>query len=326
MNFPDLLSEPGAALRREHLLASTRQGKIPSEIAANRVRAARAEFHTPPWWLWWNILSLDAPIVAIVWALLFARAAGRVRLVSAEAVILSLVVWVIYIGDRLLDGWTAKNRAALQERHFFCARHRLPLAFLMALAGAGIVWLALEHLAPLEAKAGLKLGAIVGAYMVGIHAGRESVVRFVPKEVAVGILFAAGTTLPVWAHGIGLSWNMWATVVLFAFLCSLNCLSIECWENQGSNVACRKASPPLVRWVNSRINWIATSLAATALAVLLICHANKSSRPGLLAVSVAAFLIALLNHRRHQLSCHSLRVLADAALVLAGLLALTIRM
>ena len=71
-----------------------------------------------PWWLWWNLLSLDAPAVAIVWAALFARASGA-KLQASEAIALVLSVWVIYTSDRLLDGWTARNRAGLQFRHLF---------------------------------------------------------------------------------------------------------------------------------------------------------------------------------------------------------------
>jgi uncharacterized membrane protein (UPF0136 family) len=275
--------------------------------------------------LWWNILSLDAPTVAAVWALLFARASG-VRLAASELIDLSLIVWLIYTSDRIFDGWTATNLTALQDRHRFCARHRVALASMSALAATGILWLTAEHLTPFEIEAGLKLGAIVAAYIVGIHVARGVVARVAPKEMAVGVLFAAGTTLPVWSQSAGLSWDVWVSVILFALLCAVNCLSIESWENHRSNDAWLGTPQPLVRWVNSRIDVIAAALAISALIVILVGHTKTHSSSALWAVSLSALLIVLLNRSRHRLSRSGLRVLADAALVLPGLLALMIRM
>src|SRR5271168_3315372 len=57
--------------------------------AAPRISAAeaRAESRTVPWWLWWNILSVDAPMVAVAWAGVFAGAAGG-RLAGVDATVL----------------------------------------------------------------------------------------------------------------------------------------------------------------------------------------------------------------------------------------------
>ena len=305
--------------------AVDRWGTALRAISVHSLRAVRTETETLPWWLWWNILSIDAPTVAAVWALLFAHASG-LRLGAAELIDLSLIVWLIYTGDRLLDGWKVKSLAALQERHRFCARHRVALAPMSVVAATGILWLTAEHLTPFETQAGLKLGAIVGAYIAGIHVARGVVARVAPKEIAVGILFAAGTTLPLWSRSGGLSWDVWVCVILFALLCAVNCLSIESWENRRANGAWLGTPQPLVRWVNSRIDAIATGLAISALVVLFLSRAKASSAPELWAVSLSALLIVLLNRGRHRLSRRGLRVLADAALVLPGLLALMIRM
>jgi hypothetical protein len=294
-------------------------------IPAHSRCAARGEAQTVPWWLWWNILSIDAPTVAAVWALLFARANG-VRLGGSEVIDLSLIVWLIYTGDRIFDGWRATNLTPLQERHRFCARHRVPLAFLGILATAAILWLTSAYMPPAETKAGLQLGAIVGAYIAGIHLARGRVAQVAPKEIAVGALFAAGTTLPVWSQNAALPWNVWMSVILFALLCAVNCLSIESWENHRSNDAWLGTPQPLVRWVNSRIDVIAAALAISALIVVLASQTKTRSSSGLWAVSLSALLIVLLNRGRHRLSRSGLRVLADAALVLPGLLALMIRM
>jgi hypothetical protein len=325
MSATELIPETTNILPHVDSQARGGQARVLGSMPTRALGAARSEPRPLPWWLWWNILSIDAPTVAAVWALLFAHADG-VRLSAAELIDLSLIVWLIYMGDRLLDGWRVTNLAALQERHRFCARHRRALAFLGVLAAAGILWLTGAHMAPPEAKAGLKLGVIVGAYIAGIHLARGVVARVAPKEMAVGILFAAGTTLPVWSRTAGLPWDVWVSVILFALLCAVNCLCIESWENHRSENAWLGTPQPLVRWVSSRIDGIAAGLAISALTVLLILGAKGSSSPELYAVSVSALLIVLLNRGRHRLSRRGLRVLADAALVVPALLALLIRM
>lgn len=193
MSLPDSVPEIGHILPRAELPGSpcgdgVLWGPPPDTV--------RTESHRTPWWLWWNVLSIDAPTVAVVWATVLAHASGR-QLSAAEATIMVLAVWVIYASDRLLDGWTAKNRAALQERHHFCERHRFVLAGLVLLVSAAIVWLVTYHLQDAGVTAGVKLGVILVLYMASIHVGRRGVAWVLPKEIVVGLLFASGVTLPL---------------------------------------------------------------------------------------------------------------------------------
>jgi hypothetical protein len=288
------------------------------------ITAARARSHTTPWWLWWNILSFDAPTVAVVWALLLARP-SHIRLRAADEIVLSLVVWCIYVSDRLFDGLKPTNQRVLRERHLFCAKHRRALTWLFVLAAVAVLWVTADFLAPTEVSAGMKLAAIIGAYMASIHAGHGSMARFVPKEVAVGILFAVGTTLPAWSRLSEFSWDEWIPFGLFAVLCSLNCLAIECWENEPRYPDWFQSRSPVIRWAETRINQLAVALAAPAFAIILVRRHPGHPGPfgfGLLAISLEALLILLLNRHRNRLSGRALRVLADATLVLSGGLAL----
>jgi hypothetical protein len=298
-------------------------GKTLGGTSVGSVRSEPKERQAIPWWLWWNLLSLDAPTVSIVWALLFASAQGR-RLSLPDEIVLGLTVWAIYTGDRLLDGWTAQNREALQRRHFFCALHRTPLTCLIGLAAATSLWLTAEYLAPREAIAGIILGVMVGAYMFAIHAGGRWIEGIASKEVVVGVLFATGTTLPVWSQGGGFSSDAWASLDLFALICFLNCLSIECWENGHSGDPCHEM-PRHLRWTASHINFVAAGLATSSIAILFWFFPKASSRPELFGTFLAALLILVLNRSRRKLSPETLRVLADAALVVPALIALLIR-
>ena len=55
-----------------------------------------------PLWLWPNLLSLDAPLVALVWQDFAAHSFGHPLRLPAR-IVLALTVWAIYVVDRLLD-------------------------------------------------------------------------------------------------------------------------------------------------------------------------------------------------------------------------------
>jgi hypothetical protein len=315
------ISETGSTLPKTSSCTSILHPTVEIPRRHTSSRSQQIESCTTPWWLWWNILSLDAPTVAVVWSFVFANASG-VRLRPADPIILALTVWVIYISDRLLDGWVIKNCSSLEERHLFCARHRGALAWLVVLAAATVLWMTAEYLLPKEAGAGMKLAAIVGAYMASIHAGRASMARFVPKELTVGILFAAGITLPVWSQTLRLSRDMSVSIVLFALLCFLNCLAIEYWEGRPLRHGCGQMWHRSDARNKSRINWIAGGLVTAALAALLVRLSQGLPGCELWAVSLAALLTLILNRQTGRISVSALRVLADAALVVAGLVAL----
>ena len=76
-------------------------------------------------WVWWHLLSLDAPTVAVVWCWFFA-AAFRVSLPPTALVTLALGTWCVYVADRLLDGWRSVDMTDLRDRHWFYLRHRKP--------------------------------------------------------------------------------------------------------------------------------------------------------------------------------------------------------
>lgn len=69
----------------------------------------------------WHLSSLDAPTVAAVWSLGFAKTAG-VRLPAWAPVLLVFVTWFVYVSDRLLDARSAlraRDIHRLRQRHYF---------------------------------------------------------------------------------------------------------------------------------------------------------------------------------------------------------------
>lgn len=242
-------------------------------------------------WLWPNLLSIDAPIVAVLWQILFARCFhADVSLLAA--VLLALAVWLIYAADRMLD---ARREKWGRPRHEFYRRH-WPIVtpvWITVLAVAG--WLAWTRLPAEIFERGIALAAAVTLYFFAVHRLRWTW----PKELAVGILFALGASLAAW--GKVRSAVDAAAIVLFSGLCWINCVAIERWEKENRE---RRAAP---EWPVG-----AAALCVAVLAVVLVC----ANRPVLSAAEAASALaFVALDRGRHRLSRDALRVLADVALL-----------
>jgi hypothetical protein len=236
-------------------------------------------------WLWPNLLSLDAPIVAVLWQMLFVRCFHAEWTATASA-LLVLAVWLIYAADRVFD---ARGESEL-PRHEFYRRNwrRVAPVWIAGFAFAGwLAWTQLPH--PLFERGLVLLGA-VGIYFALVHL---TPVRKWPKEAAVAILFALGASLAAWGH-VRSAVDA-ATILLFSCLCWINCVAIEKWEHRES------------RWP---VGLAALCVAAAALLLLY------PQRPVLGAAEAASGLaFVLLDQGRDRFSRDALRVLADVALL-----------
>jgi hypothetical protein len=251
--------------------------------------------YVPRPWLWPNLLSLDAPIVAVLWQILFARCFhADVDLMSA--VLLVLAVWLIYTADRLLD---ARSHTSRLPRHVFY-RHNWPAVapvWIAVLALAG--WLAWTRLPPALFERGTALLTVVVAYFFAVHRLRLQW----PKELAVAVLFALGASLAAWGHVRSMVDA--ATIVLFSCLCWINCAAIEKWE--GDKWEDDKWDRQFPAWP---VGAAALCVAAVAM-VLLAAH-----RPVLSGAETASALVFVaIDRGRARLSRDALRVLADVALL-----------
>lgn len=86
------------------------------------------------WWLWPNVLSLDAPAIAVLWTWLFA-ACDRLHFGWGLYAVVFGVVWCVYVADRLIDVRRSAGGRAETARHAFYRRHwRIVLPLLVAVA------------------------------------------------------------------------------------------------------------------------------------------------------------------------------------------------
>jgi len=258
--------------------------------------------------VYWHLLSLDAPTVAVLWAWSFARAV-HVSSAPAALVVLGIGTWLLYITDRLLDGREGAPRDSLRERHFFHARHRR--ALLVAGAVAAIPLLIFIFLMPPAARLeDAVIFAVSTVYFAVVHLAR---VRF-PRELVVGIVFALACAVPAWSQPGPAHADLAVLALLFAALCWLNCAAIHVWEKPGA----------IRRW--SAVPTLALCVAAASAALMALAGKQHPGVLGLAAATLAAALLLFALDRDHARgarpsaergvpSVFALRILADAALL-----------
>lgn len=244
-----------------------------------------------PWWLWPNLLALDAPAVAVTWQVFLASVAG-VAVPLAAAVVLALVVWGVYLGDRRLDAWRGTGDS---DRHRAAARRPVAWSAVAIAALVSAAALAETSLSGAYLRAGCAVAATTAAYLAAVHVARANrLLGRGVKEASVGFVFAAGAAVPLIA-GATVPWSWLPSVVAFAALCWLNCSLISQWET-----APARALPA----------WVLVAAACVAVAA-------TPAAPPPVAVAVLTSTVALagLHALRSRVSVRAARVLADAVML-----------
>jgi hypothetical protein len=254
----------------------------------------------PPLWLWPNLLSLDAPVIAVVWqAFLAQRYELPLRL--AGRIALFLTVWGIYIADRLLD---VRHPAATAEsaRHRFYRRHRtLAIALLAALFVADLA-IAVLWLRPAVLLNGLVPLAAVLLYLIALNLTHCQIA----KELVVAFVFTTGTFLVAWTNDPASPITLLAPAAAFLLLCLANLTSIEKWE--GEELRPGSAPPHVTTRALVRAARVWVPLLAAASLV-------RARDPWYLAIGISAAAIAGLLYAGRRIPVEARRVLVDAAML-----------
>ena len=156
--------------------------------------------------------------------------------------------------------------------------------------------------------------AAIGAYFAVVHWGSLKVRRYWPKEIVVGCLFSVGTCLAVWTESApGSQIQIALPALLFAALCSLNCVAIEYWEWDSRSASWPSQPSPLSLWMGRRVGPL--SLITTGASIILLFTSNIDTRPLFIAIAFSSLALFQLSRPFRRLTASSRRVLADAALL-----------
>ena len=231
---------------------------------------------------------------------------------------MAFAVWMLYAADRLMDARLldsdATRQKGLEARHYFHHRHRT--AFLAGIVLSSLTLAALlPHLDAAAIRLYLILGGMVAGYFILIHAtnspaARQKVAHRLPKEIAVGLCFAAATFIPTVARRPDLRLPLLPTALVFATLCSLNCLFIYAWEHEDQRINV----PPhtITRLALGSLPLLTLALISCSIALVLLDH--RVPWPVPCASALSAIVLLLLHNRRHAVSRTTLRAAADLAL------------
>ncbi|MBA2241825.1 MAG: hypothetical protein H0W04_02890 [Chthoniobacterales bacterium] len=281
-----------------------RRGDTPVAYASkDELRATRV---SPLLWL--NLTCLDAPLVAVSWQWLFARTFG-IPSVPGGASALFLTAWLIYLTDRFGDGTSIQLSSPTSLRQRFALRHRVSWIMMMAVVAAADFVVIISMLPPRTLVVGGALGAFALFYL--------TLNRFVPslwyrlplKEISIGFLFAAGVITPL-AHG--LTSAVRPAWLLFAGLCSLNCISIAVWERD-FDMAQRRVSIATAFPAVERCLLVAQLLLSVASGAL--AFTATTDRNVLVCVGASAALLATVHVCRAAVQADARTALADLVLL-----------
>jgi hypothetical protein len=260
--------------------------------------------------VYWHLLSLDAPCVAALWAWSFARAA-HVALPALAPSLLAVGTWLVYVADRLLDGLDGRDHANLRPRHHFYLRHRKPFLLAGAIVSPIFLWVVFKRMPSRARREDLAVFAVAALYFLLVHMRGRRIERWLPKELSVGMLFAAATAVPAWARLTGHRTALLPVVTLFAILCWLNCGAIENWEHVSRT---SKAHISTV-WMGRHLQRLAAGIALLAVTLAWTALGNPALACLYIASAITASLLLWLARNQQQLSAMQLRIAADAAML-----------
>ncbi len=271
----------------------------------------------PRWWQWPTILSLDAPLVSVLWQDALAHVAG-ISLRPSHRVVLAATVWLAYAADRWIEGWRLDPRAIRTQRHEFYQRWRWPVAAAWTAVAVADVVLAFTRLSWMEIGAGVLVIVPVLVYLLShqlVH--RHSRWR-APKELCVAALLTSGVCvfLVETTHLADLA----SAASLFALLCFANCALISVWERD-VDLSHGQTSLAIDLGVSRRgareHGW---AIAQLPLLVAVLSIAAFVSDTGPLrtiaaCAFVSALLLAAIDRLERRAGWRAARVLADVALL-----------
>jgi hypothetical protein len=261
-----------------------------------------------PLWLWPNLLSLDAPLIAVIWQG-FLAACFHLPLAWPARVTLALAVWSVYIADRLLDV-ALEPVSAAAPRHRFHREHRTLMTGLLVLALASATGLSLFQVRPALFRAGAGIAALVVFYLAAVHR-RPS--WMISKEAVVAMVFTSGTMLAPWLRSESRQELLLASTTMF-LVCWANTSLIETIEWR--RLRASQSQPPHASTVAVVEHYGIFSLMFVAYIVLLfLLRPQLDLRWFLLAPLAAVSALYLLARVEQRVSPAAFRVFADAALL-----------
>lgn len=256
------------------------------------------------WWFLPSWLGLDAPCVVLTWTWATSRA-SNVAMPVRPAAAMFLVVWFIYLSDRLIDVARCQDWAKATGRLQFGQTYRLLFLICVGVCVTGILGLLLV---------GLPTEVIQRASVVALGVGLHCLAFVTPvflrtklpgKEFGVGLFFAFGAYAC-----LGGTLKSLPFLGSIALVVAFNCLVIA-----ARDADCDQANDPggASRWwrtMNRDLFGVGVALTLTFGLISILAYET----PFYLALAAAFAALTVLHCRSHRLSGDAVRALADFGL------------
>jgi hypothetical protein len=268
------------------------------------------------WWEWPQRLSLEAPLVAVLWLAALARV-HDLRLMPEVYAGLGLVVWGIYLVDRTMDARKWDPDVPWTARHSFCVRYRMWLGWLgLPVLMATLAWLAMYRLPELLVKHCLMVGGLVVGYLVWqilASRGANSAEREVSKALVAAALFALGVCAGVYTHENRYpDWAVVAGQSLLTGLFAVNLMGLTIVERESRG----SVEGGLLSHAYGLVGFLTG--AGVLMVRLPVMEEVRPLRLLALAVLGGIAMMVVIHQNRSRLSAIAYRCWVDAALVAAG--------
>ena len=278
-----------------------------------------------PIWLIPNLLSLDAPLVAVAWLYIFASTWRVYYHPWPPYAALALSAWCIYVLDRLFDSFLHRGGEGLRLRHRVHKRLRRVLLALVPVALGGVVWLSMTRLpVAIFSYAAPGVVLVAGYFASSLLAAQSDDIPYL-KNLVAGIAFSYGTAVGAHVYtsygmaGGGGGYFFSAGVfdllksremLIFGVLCALNITAVNVWERG------RSLAEPEAKAADEMMLTLPLAMLA-GFALLFAMQADPVSplRPFYYAILVSAALLMAVNRIKQRFSTDALRVIADLCLL-----------
>ena len=257
------------------------------------------------WWFAPSWLGLDAPCVVSTWTWAVSRAL-EVSLPVRSMGALFLVVWFIYLSDRLVDVAGCRDWSQATGRLRFGRDLRSLFVVCLGLCCA-LILVELRNGLPEEV---IRRAAVV-ALGVGLHFLAFVKPVFLPaklpgKEIGVGVFFALG------AYGcLGATTPSVPLLASIVAVVAFNCFVIAARDADSDRVNDPGGASCWWRNIDRDLLWL--GIAFTAVSAVSSALAKETAF--YLSVGAAFALLTVLHRHAHRLSGDAVRALADFALL-----------
>lgn len=245
---------------------------------------------------------------------MFSKAWGLGFLPWSAYIALGLIVWIIYVSDRLVDASLPEGSSGrIEARHGFHRKHQRIFRLLLKIAAVAAVGIVVTQL-PRAIYGYSIFGGILIAGFFTLSVFSSSGPNEIPhaKNIVAGLTFAYGTAMVAYVFK---NFEMSELIrspemICFAVLCILNISAIDLWEHSA-----RFADQETKAGDELTLTLPLTLLGAASLVFALKDH-ELTTRPFFYAILTGAALLQILNRTRSRFSLDALRVLADVALLI----------